>query len=149
MKSFHLLPLFVAISAALAAPVQAQSLVELYESARTYDAAYQSAKSQYEATLARAAQAKAAILPTVGLSMGAAVTKLDNTVAQPTGSNYNNQSATLSASHPLYRPANQIAYAQGLKQIDLADAQLAAADQDLILRVTQAYFDVLAAQDNV
>ena len=149
MKSFHLLPLFVAIGAALAAPVQAQSLVELYESARTFDAADQSARSQFEATLARAAQAKAAILPTVGLSMGAAVTKLDNTLAQPPSSNYNNQLATLSASHPLYRPANQIAYAQGLKQIDLADAQLATADQDLILRVTQAYFDVLAAQDSV
>jgi outer membrane protein len=149
MKSFHLLPLFVAIGAALAAPVQAQSLVELYESARTFDAAYQSAKSQYEATLARAAQAKAAILPTVGLSMGAAVTRFDNTLAQSGSNNYNNQSATLSASQPLYRPANQIAYTQGLKQIDLADAQLATADQDLILRVTQAYFDVLAAQDNV
>ena len=149
MKNFHLLPLFIAIGAALSAPVRAQSLVELYESARTYDAAYQSAKSQFDATLARAAQAKAAILPTVGLSMGAAITKLDNTLAQAPGSTYNNQSATLSASHPLYRPANQITYAQGLKQIDLADAQLATADQDLIVRVTQAYFDVLAAQDNV
>lgn len=149
MKSFHLLPLFVAIGAALTAPVQAQSLVELYESARTHDAAYQSAKSQFDATLARAAQARAAILPTVGLSMGASVTNLDNTLAQSGSSTYNSQSATLSASQPLYRPANQIAYAQGLKQIDLANAQLATADQDLIVRVTQAYFDVLAAQDNV
>ena len=60
MKTFRLLPLVVAIGAALALPAQAQSLVELYESARGYDATYQSAKSQYDATLAKAEQAKAA-----------------------------------------------------------------------------------------
>ena len=64
----RLLPLFVAMGAALALPVQAQSLVDLYESARTFDASYQSAKSQYDATLARAAQAQAAILPSANLA---------------------------------------------------------------------------------
>ena len=57
MKTFRLLPLFVAIGATLALPVQAQSLVDLYQSARDYDATYQSAKSQFDATLARADQA--------------------------------------------------------------------------------------------
>ncbi|MBA3058253.1 MAG: TolC family outer membrane protein [Gammaproteobacteria bacterium] len=151
MKTFRLLPLFVAIGATLALPVQAQSLVDLYQSARDYDATYQSAKSQFVATLARADQAKALLLPTVGLSLGASATNLDSTLPpsqQPT-SNYNSQSATVSASQPLYRPANRASYEQGMKQVDLAQAQLAAADQDLIVRVSQAYFDVLAAMDNL
>jgi outer membrane protein len=151
MKTFRLLPLFVAIGASLALPVQAQSLVELYQSARGYDATYQSAKSQFDATLARADQAKALILPTVGLSLGATATNLDSTLPpsqQPT-SNYNTQSATVSASQPLYRPANWASYEQGRKQVDLAQAQLVAADQDLIVRVSQAYFDVLAAMDSL
>ncbi len=151
MKTFRLLPLFVAIGATLALPVQAQSLVDLYQSARDYDATYQSAKSQFDATLARADQAKALLLPTVGLSLGASATNLDSTLPpsqQPT-SNYNTQSATVSASQPLYRPANRASYAQGIKQVDLAQAQLAAADQDLIVRVSQSYFDVLAAMDNL
>ena len=149
MKKLRLLPLFVAVGAALALPVQAQSLVDLYESARTYDASYQAARSQYDATLARAAQTRAAILPTVGLSLGASVTNLDNTLAPPPKSTYNNQGATLSASHPLYRPVNRLTYEQGKKQIHLAQAQLDGATQDLIVRVTQAYFDVLAANDTL
>ena len=152
MKTFRLLPLFVAIGTTLALPVQAQSLVDLYQSARGYDASYQSAKSQFDATLARADQAKALLLPTVGLSLGASATNLDNTLVQSqqsSTSNYNSQSATVSASQPLYRPANRASYAQGMKQVDLAQAQLAAADQELIVRVSQAYFDVLAAVDTL
>ena len=70
MKTFRLLPLFVAVGAALALPLQAQSLVELYQSARSFDASYQSTKSQFDATLAKADQAKSAILPTANLALG-------------------------------------------------------------------------------
>ena len=55
----------------------------------------------------------------------------------------------ISASQPLYRPANWITYEQGLKQADIALAQLQTAEQDLVLRVSQAYFDVLASQDTL
>ena len=151
MKMFRLLPLFVAVSATLALPVGAQSLVDLYESARGFDASYQSAKSQYEATLARADQAKAAILPTVNLSLAGSRTTQEVT---PQGgpmlpTSYGTNTGTLSASQPLYRPGNLASYRQGIKQRDLAQAQLAAADQDLIIRVSQSYFDVLAAQDTL
>ena len=55
----------------------------------------------------------------------------------------------LSASQPLYRPANLATYRQGQRQVEIAEAQLQSAGQDLILRVSQAYFDVLAAQDTL
>ena len=124
MKTFRLLPLFVAVGTGLALPVSAQNLVDLYDAALTYDAAFQSAKSQYDATLAKADQAKAAILPTAGLSMGANVTNLDNTTPGLSSRTFNNQTATLSASQPLYRPANRLSFEQGMKQIDSAHAQL-------------------------
>lgn len=148
MTTFRLLPLFIAVSAALALPVRAQSLVDLYESARSFDATYQSARSQYEATLARADQAKAAVLPTANLSAGVTRTNLEIN-NPPIDRGYDTQTATVSASQPLYRPANLASYRQGIKQVDLAQAQLASADQDLIVRVSQAYFDVLAAQDSL
>jgi outer membrane protein len=69
-----MLPLSIAAAVALLAMAplaRAQSLVELYESARAFDASYQSAKLQYDANLARADQAKAGILPTAGISAGA------------------------------------------------------------------------------
>ena len=151
MKTFRLLPLFIAVSAALALPVQAQSLVDLYESARGFDASYQSSKSLYDATLAKGAQAKAGILPTAGLAIG--VSRSTQEAIPDAGArsdrSYGTENATVSASQPLYRPGNWAGYKQGIKQVDLAQAQLAAADQDLIVRVSQAYFDVLAAQDSL
>ena len=149
MKMFRLLPLFAAISTTLALPVQAQSLVKLYESARGFDAAYQSAKSQFDATLAKADQAKAAILPIANLSLGMSRSNQDITPDVGSNRSYGTETATVSASQPLYRPANWATYQQGIKQVDLAQAQLASADQDLIVRVSQAYFDVLAAQDSL
>jgi outer membrane protein len=146
-----LLPLSLAMAAALlvAAPLaQAQSLLELYDAARTFDASYQSARLQYDANLARAAQAQAGILPTAGLAAGVSRTGFENTNPAVDRS-FNSQNATLSATQPLYRPASWASYAQGKKQVELAKAQLEAAEQDLIVRTAQAYFDVLAAQDTL
>ncbi|MEY4584496.1 MAG: hypothetical protein RJB10_993, partial [Pseudomonadota bacterium] len=51
--------LALAMLTASALPVQAQNLADLYQSARSYDAGYQSALSAASATLARGEQAKA------------------------------------------------------------------------------------------
>ncbi len=132
----------------LAPSAQAQSLVELYESARAFDATYQSARLQYDANLARADQAKAGILPNAGLAAGVSRTAFENTNPQVDRS-FNSQNATLQATQPLYRPANVATYQQGLRGLDLARAQLEASEQDLIVRTSQAYFDVLASQDTL
>jgi outer membrane protein len=145
----------MAISATFALPAQAQSLVDLYESARGFDASYQSAKSQFNATQAKAEQARAALLPTANLGFVKSRSSQEYTPGVATVNNpykdfsYGTETTTLSASQPLYRPANMASYQQGTKQFDLAQAQLLAADQDLIVRVSQAYFDVLASQDSL
>ena len=148
MKTLRLLPLSLSLGAAFSAPAQADSLVAVYDLARAYDATWQSAKAQYDANLFKAEQAKAGILPQAGLSAGVSrsMFTMDNPVIDR---GFNTDSATLSASQPLYRPANYAAYQQGLRGVDLAEAQLLAATQDLIVRVSQAYFDVLAAQDTL
>ncbi len=151
LKQPALLPLALVLSAVLAgwAPAaQAQNLVELYRSAREYDATYQSARSQYDANLARADQAKAGILPTAGLSAGVNRTNFENTNPVVDRS-FNTQSASVNASQPLYRPGNWATYEQGKRQVELTRAQLEAAEQDLIVRTSQIYFDVLAAQDTL
>lgn len=128
--------------------VQAQSLVELYEAARGFDATYLSARSQFDASVARAEQARAGLLPQVGLGAGANWTNRNSSVAALDGTS-NSQNVTLSASQPLYRPANRITNDQGQRSVEVAKAQLQAAEQDLIVRTTQAYFDVLAAEDTL
>ncbi len=149
---FRVLPLLLALGSGFSASAQAQSLVDLYNAAKGYDASYQSAKSQYDATMYKVDQAKALLLPTVGLSVGASQTNQENfptPVSQDKNYTYGSQTATLGVTQPLYRPANLASYEQGKKQADLAQAQLTAADQDLIIRVSQAYFDVLSASDNL
>ncbi len=148
MRSFRILPFALALSGAVSANVQAQSLVELYESARGFDASYQSARAQYEANLFRAEQSRALILPTANASTGVTRSNYDNN--NPVISrDYTTANASVTASQPLYRPANWASYQQGQRSIEQALAILNSAEQDLIIRVSQAYFDVLAAQDTL
>ena len=150
MKAFRLLPLTLAIGATLALPAHGQSLLDLYEAARGHDAAYQAARSQYEANLHKADQAKAALLPTVNFTAGASTTQLHSTTAvSTTDRDFDTRSTGVSATQPLYRPGNYASYKQGTRTADLAEAQLLTAEQDLIVRVSQAYFDVLASQDSL
>ncbi len=148
MINLRYLTLSLAISSAFSVPAQAQSLVELYDAARGFDASYQSAKSQYEASVFRAEQAKAGLLPSAGLALGANRSNIGSDVPAIEKS-FGSQSATVSASQPLYRPANVATAEQGKKSVEVANAQLQTADQDLIVRVSQAYFDVLASTDNL
>jgi outer membrane protein len=150
MKNSRLLPLSIALGVAFALPVRAQSLQELYDAARDYDAAYQSAKSLYDSNVYKADQAKAGVLPGVNLSAGASTNTISyQEPAGTPGRSYESQNASVSASQPLYRPANYAGYKEVEKLIDLAKAQLKTAEQDLIVRVSQAYFDVLNAQDTL
>jgi outer membrane protein len=148
-RRFLLQPWTLALGlvAGVALPAQAQNLATLYESARSFDASYQSAKSQFDATLAKSAQARAAILPSANL--GIAASRTNQEVLPTPDRSYGTQTATISASQPLYRPANWASYEQGNQQTGLAQAQLQAAEQDLIVRLSQAYFDVLAATDSL
>jgi outer membrane protein len=148
MNTLRLIPIALTLSSALALPAQAQSLLDLYQASKAFDASYQSAKSLFDANLAKGEQARAALLPSVGLTAGINRTNIDSDTAT-SNSAFGSQSATLSASQPLYRPANVATAEQGKKLAELAQAQLDAASQDLIVRVSQAYFDVLAAQDSL
>ena len=145
----RLLPLTLSLAAVLTGTAQAQNLVQLYEAAKGYDAAYKAAQSQYQANLAKAEQAKALLRPTAGLGATLSESDFNNMTSTNGDARYGTRTATLSASQPLFRPANMAGYQQGMKQVGLAQAQLKAAEQDLIVRVSQAYFDVLTAQESL
>lgn len=140
--------LSLALGAALCAPAQAQSLLELVESARTYDTAWQSARAQLDAAARKADQARAGLLPSAALTGG--LTRSNVELSKPKIENTGTaQTVGINASQPLYRPANRITLEQGQRGVEVAQAQLDAATQDLLVRVSQAYFDVLAAQDTL
>ena len=146
--NLRFLPITLAISAAFAGAAQAQNLMSLFETARGYDAAYKAAQSQYAANLAKGDQAKALILPTIGMSANVNKTEVELLAAAQTVTSQS-KAATLSASQPLYRPANYATYQQGMRQLELASVQLKAAEQDLMVRLSQAYFDVLVSRESL
>lgn len=131
----------------ISAPVLAADLVDALRNALAYDAQYLAARAQREASAERKPQALAGLLPAVTLSGNTLYN--DTTVSKPfSGSaQYNSHAWTLQLTQPLFRLQNWLQYEQGELQVVAADAQLALARQDLMLRVAQAYFDLLYAQD--
>ncbi len=146
--NLRFIPLSLAISAAFAGSAQAQNLMSLFETARGYDATYKAAQYQYTANLSKGEQAKAVLLPTVGLAANFNKTDVELLATSQTV-NAQSKAATLSASQPLYRPANTAIYQQGMRQLELASIQLKAAEQDLMVRLSQAYFDVLISRESL
>ncbi|MCX7960196.1 MAG: TolC family outer membrane protein [Burkholderiales bacterium] len=140
--------------AALAAPAAAQGLLEVYRDAKQYDAQYAAARHAFAAALEKLPQGRALLLPTLGLSANRTETRIDSepragSAAVPFVRDVRAWGYTLSFSQPLYRPQNVVQRDQAEYQVKQAEAQFAQASQDLILRVAQAYFDVLAAQDTL
>lgn len=153
---FRTLPLTTAVALAFASSAQAQSLVEMFDAARDYDAGFISAKAQFEANLAKANQTLGGILPNIALSASATRTyfegRNDNGAAWPISPNpriYGTGAGAVTLTQPLYRPAAWAAYRQGGHLLQQAAAQFEAAEQDLLVRVTQTYFDVLTSEDSL
>jgi outer membrane protein len=121
------------------APASAADLLQIYQQALANDPIYQSARYALRAGEEKSVQARAALLPSVNL--GGTYTR--------SGDTFNNFSNVynLTLTQPLLRVANWESYQQGKLSVAVSEAQFALARQDLILRVGQAYFDVLAAQD--
>ncbi|MEP6503457.1 MAG: TolC family outer membrane protein, partial [Betaproteobacteria bacterium] len=93
-------------------------------------------------------QSRAAHLPSANLVVQAGRQTTDTPyIEQQTSSSANSVGATVSASQTIFNRQNDLSIDQALKLQDLANSQLAQAEQDLIVRVSQAYFNVLAAAD--
>jgi outer membrane protein len=147
MRSKRLTALATAALLALgfAPSVFSQDLRALYEAARAYDATYLAARAQAQANEFRAAQADALNKPSAALQANATTTNIDP-ASLPAGDS-NTLSTTLSGRYPLFNRANKASVAQARASLVAAQAELETAEQDLIVRLAQAYFDVLAAQD--
>jgi len=143
---------FAVAAAPLAAA--AQDLVQVYRDARGYDAQYAAARYALQAGLEKLPQGRALILPTLNLSAGTTRTHIDSESKDPAVSSSferetRSRGYTLSFSQPIFRAQNFIQYEQAGFQVKQAEANFGQASQDLIVRVAQAYFDVLASQDTL
>jgi outer membrane protein len=130
-----------------------QSLVDIYHQALAHDPTLASALSANKAAQEIIEQGKALYLPTVNFNASANTTQSDirylNSKTPPGTSGYENYRAAIEARQPIYRKQNLVQMDQAYTQVSLADKQYHLSQQDLILRSTQAYFDVLIAQDKI
>src|SRR5690242_13540871 len=137
----------------VSAPSAAEDLMQIYREAHQNDPAIAAARANWEATQERVPQARAGLLPNVALSASANAnyfgTNLDSDPHVGINRNFGLGGLTVSASQPLYRYANSVAYSQAVEQVRQADYTLEAAKEDLILRVATSYFNVLLAQFTV
>lgn len=150
MNRTYLATLTAALFLANTAGAQAQNvnLQQAFEAARNYDAAFIGAQASLQASKERAIQAKAGVLPTLNL-VGTANRNYYEVVNPAFDRPYTTAGLTLAGAYPLFRPANHEVLNQAQASVRIVEASLLAAKQDLITRVSQAYFDVLLAQDTL
>jgi len=129
---------------------QADDLLQIYKQALTNDPVYASARAAMVAGEEKLPQGRSGLMPVVSLSGNFYRNGLREEPTTGDGSlsiNYPSNSYTASLTQPLFRMANWEQYQIGILSAASTEALFSQAQQDLMLRVAQAYFDVLTAQD--
>ncbi|MFZ1180193.1 MAG: TolC family outer membrane protein [Herbaspirillum sp.] len=140
MRHIFLTPLIAGVLSYVPyAAAHAADLSQIYQQALANDPVYQSARHALRAGAEKITQGRAAILPVIGI--GGSYTRSGDSM-QNSVNTY-----TLQLTQPLLRMANWETYRQGELSAAIDEVQSAQARQDLILRVSLAYFDVLGTQD--
>ncbi|MFZ6638608.1 TolC family outer membrane protein [Undibacterium sp. TC4M20W] len=139
-------------SAFLTLNANATDLLQIYKDALANDAQYASARASLTAAQEKPVQGRAGLLPGIALkgSDGKARTEAENDVVSGSRSFTGvTNTWTLGLSQPLFNWGNWQAYEQSKLSLVINQALFEQSKQDLIIRVAQAYFDVLAAQDTL
>jgi outer membrane protein len=128
---------------------QAVDLIEIYHAAQSQDAVFASARAAQQAGQEKLTQGRSLLLPSVNLSANTTSNDLTYSGASSYSGQYNTNGYGVSLVQPLFREQNWAMYNQAELQVAISEAQFKLAEQDVILRSAQTYFDVLIAQDTV
>lgn len=132
---------------------QAADLLDVYSLAETSDPTYLETRANYRATLETKPQARAQLLPQIGLSANTIRNSQDISENNGFGGSgeldFNSHGYSLDLRQPLFRAPEYLQYQQSDSIIKQAEAEVRVARQDLTIRVAEAYFNVLAAEDNL
>ena len=144
-----------------AQPVLSMNLIEAYEKALSYDSGIASSLAQFQAQQATSNVSKSSLLPQIAAFGTASHTDFepgnvpgganadDLTRQLFSGDSYRTYRYGVELTQPLFRAQDWFSYEASQFQTDAAEAQYNLAQQQLILNVATAYFDVLRAKDTV
>lgn len=129
-----------------AQPALSLDLVETYEKALSYDSGIAAAQARFKSQQAASDVSQSALLPQIGAYGDAQHIDVDG----PNQDNsYRELNYGVQLTQPLFRADAWFQYDASQFQTDSARAQYNLAQQQLILDVATAYFNVLRAQDTV
>ncbi|OEF25481.1 outer membrane channel protein TolC [Vibrio rumoiensis] len=148
-----LLPLFVSLTLGGAHLAHADDLAEIYNQAKENDPQLLSSKADRDAAFESIDSTRGVLLPQINLTAGYNITRNIDSHDSGRPSAYldenNNFTAGLDFSQQLYQRDSWVNLDIAEQNARQQDSAYAAQQQDLILRVSQAYFGVLQAQDNL
>ncbi len=138
----------------ITSPAYPADLMEIYGHALDSDPQYLQVAAARRATLEQHPQARAGLLPALSISANAFtneedITSVFNPIDRPNKVSFGSHGYSLDLVQPLFNGERIVSYLQADSLISQADAELSAARQELIVRTTRAYFEVLAARDNL
>lgn len=132
----------------------AADLMELYLKAVEFDPEVRQARIERLTAQEGFRESRGALMP--GLTASAEASRVNQNIVESTSllftpgkSRYYNTGYSISLSQPLYRMDVMARMPQARAEIQQAEASYSAAEQDLIFRMAQAYFNFLAARDNL
>lgn len=143
---FSTLTVSVLLALGIQASAQAADLIEIYQAAQGQDAVFAAARAAQLAGQEKLTQGRSLLLPSVNLSANTTYNDVNSPLMVK---KYNSHGYAVSVVQPLFREQNWATYQQADLQVAIFEAQFKLAEQDVILRSAQIYFDVLIAQDTV
>ena len=123
----------------------AADLWDIYSQALTHDPVYQAATLAHSASALELPIARTAFQPLVTGSASVSEDQANN--KNPDRGNSDDYAVNLNVNLPLYNKADRIHIDQSRDRVGISGLELRQAKQDLILRVANRYFNVLAARD--
>ena len=135
-----------------ASPGHAADLLTVFNTALDNDSNYAAAIAGFNASLEAEPQARANFLPQVGVGAGLDYVYRDRSSqfsATDLDESFKNWSYSLSATQSVFRKENFALLEQAKLSVQQAEVDLAAALQDLVFRVAEDYFDILAAKEEL
>jgi outer membrane protein len=134
----------------------ATDLLDIYHAAQSQDAVFASARAAQQAGQEKLTQGRSLLLPSVNLTANTTYNDVTTNYAHEyppllvsNNAKYNSHSYGATLVQPLFREQNWAAYNEAELQVAISEAQFKLAEQDVILRSAQTYFDVLIAQDTI
>ena len=129
-------------------------LVRIYALAEKNDPVYQQEISTHRAILESKPQAWSQLLPSLDISANTRrnaqdITTSGSSIGADGEIDFNSHGYSLNLSQPLFRRDRFIALSQADSQIKESEAKLAKSQQNLIVSVSESYFNVLRGLDNL